>query len=89
MEARSPQVKNELAVRLKRIEGQVRGVQRMIEEDRDCAEILQQISAIRSALYQTSLMVARSYAASCLKGATAEEQDAVLDALLAALGKLE
>ncbi len=87
MEARSPQTKNELVTRLKRIEGQVRGVQRMVEEDRDCAEILQQISAIRSALYQTSLVVARSYAARCLVGA-AEEPDAALDALIAALGKL-
>jgi|YNPBryantNP2012_1023418.scaffolds.fasta_scaffold04052_4 DNA-binding FrmR family transcriptional regulator len=89
MEARSPQVKNELAMRLKRIEGQVRGVQRMVEEDRDCAEILQQISAIRAALYQASLVVARSYAARCLAAAPAEEQDAALDALIAALGKLE
>ncbi|MGC8780164.1 MAG: metal-sensitive transcriptional regulator [Anaerolineae bacterium] len=89
MEARSPQVKSELAVRLKRIEGQVRGVQRMIEEDRDCAEILQQISAIRAALHHASLVVARSYAARCLAGATAAEQDAALDALISALGKLE
>lgn len=87
MEARSPQTKNELVTRLKRIEGQVRGVQRMVEEDRDCTEILQQISAIRSALYQASLLVARAYAARCLAGA-AEEPDAALDALIAALGKL-
>ncbi|MGH8164547.1 MAG: metal-sensitive transcriptional regulator, partial [Rhodanobacteraceae bacterium] len=41
---------NKLKVRIKRIAGQVAGVQRMIEEDRYCVDILNQISAVRSAL---------------------------------------
>ena len=49
METRSPELKTELSHRLRRIEGQVRGVQRMVDEDRDCPEILQQMTAIRSA----------------------------------------
>lgn len=89
MEARTPEVKNELTVRLRRIEGQVRGVLRMIEEDRDCPEILQQMSAIRAALYQASLVTARAYAARCLEGAGAGDYEGTLNTLIAALGKLE
>lgn len=42
--------KRDYLVALRRIEGQVRGLQRMIEEDRDCKEIISQIAAVRSAL---------------------------------------
>ena len=54
-------------VRLRRIEGQVRGVQRMVDEERDCPDILQQMAAIRSAMHQASLVLARAYAARCLR----------------------
>ena len=56
MELRSPEVQADLTVRLKRIEGQVRGVQKMVEEERDCSDILQQMTAIRSAMHQASLI---------------------------------
>ncbi len=63
----SPKVsKEDLTKRLRRIEGQVRGVAKMVEEDRDCREIIQQLAAIRSATNQVSLMVARAYASQCL-----------------------
>ena len=89
METRSPETKSELTVRLRRIEGQVRGVLRMVEEDRDCPDILQQMSAIRSALHQSSLVMARAYAIRCLQGAGRRRPDAVIDTLIATLGKLE
>lgn len=89
METRAPKVKNDLIVRLRRIEGQVRGVLRMVEEDRDCEEILQQIRAIYAALRQTSLVAARAYAARCLEDAGAGDYETTLNALIAALSKLE
>jgi DNA-binding FrmR family transcriptional regulator len=58
--------RKQLIKRLQRIEGQVRGVQRMIEEDRDCQEILTQLAAIRGAAHQVSVMVATQYALNCL-----------------------
>jgi DNA-binding FrmR family transcriptional regulator len=64
----SPKVREDALRRLRRIEGQARGVQRMIDEHRDCHEILHQLTAIRSAAYQVSLVLARDYAAQCLKG---------------------
>jgi DNA-binding FrmR family transcriptional regulator len=48
MKVEGAATKEELQKRLKRIEGQVRGVQRMLDEDRDCHEIVQQLAAIRS-----------------------------------------
>ena len=81
--------KTDLVNRLKRAEGQMRGVQRMIEDGRDCEAILQQLTAVRSALHTASLALARAYATQCL----VEADDAVtttqmIDALMGALGKL-
>ena len=58
--------REQLIKRLQRLEGQVRGVQRMIEEDRDCQDILTQLAAIRGAAHQVSVMVATQYALNCL-----------------------
>ncbi len=66
MRVTDPKVKDDLLKRLRRIEGQVRGIQRMIEDERDCHEILQQLSAVRSASYYTSVTLVRAYAKQCL-----------------------
>ena len=89
MELRSPEVQADLTVRLKRIEGQVRGVQKMVEDERDCSDILQQMTAIRSAMHQASLILARAYASRCLMEPTRGDMDAMLDQLMATLRKLE
>jgi len=83
------QDKATLLNRLKRAEGQMRGVQRMIEEGRDCESILQQLTAVRSAVHTASLALARAYATQCL----VEADDTlppkqVIDSLMTALGKL-
>ena len=51
--------------RLRRIEGQVRGLQRMIEEGRDCHDILTQLSGVRSALDAAGDVVLEQYASGC------------------------
>jgi DNA-binding FrmR family transcriptional regulator len=58
--------KNKLIKRLRRIEGQVRGIQTMLEEERDCREIMQQLSAVASAIKSTSRTFFQNYAAMCL-----------------------
>jgi len=55
--------------RLKRIEGQVRGIIRMLEEDRYCIEVLQQIQAVRAALGKVEGLVLKGHAASCVEEA--------------------
>jgi DNA-binding FrmR family transcriptional regulator len=56
----------EITNRLKRVEGQVRGLQRMVEEDRDCEAILTQLMAIRSALDKVGLLIADSFVQECV-----------------------
>ena len=89
MEPGSPEVKAEIITRLRRIEGQVRGVQRMIETDRECPDVLQQMAAIRSAVQQASLLLARAYVASCMRQLATEDTEVALDRLMSALGRLD
>ncbi len=61
----NPEVKEQINKRLSRIEGQLRGVQKMIDENRDCREILQQLIAIRSAVQSASLNFMQDVASDC------------------------
>ena len=60
------ETKENLVNRLKRVEGQVRGVAEMLQEERDCREIMQQLAAAHSALQATSRLFFRDYAAACM-----------------------
>ena len=62
--------------RLSRIEGQVRGVHRMIEEERYCIDVLQQIQAIQSALGKVEDAVLKDHAATCIESAIASGNEA-------------
>lgn len=66
MKLQNPESKKNLITRLRRIEGQVRGVQSMVDNERDCAEILQQLSSIRSAVQSASMDFLQEYATNCL-----------------------
>jgi CsoR family transcriptional regulator, copper-sensing transcriptional repressor len=57
--------------RLKRIEGQVRGLSRMVEEDRYCIDVVTQISAVRAALRAVEEEILRDHAATCVEHAIA------------------
>jgi DNA-binding FrmR family transcriptional regulator len=63
----SEQVQKEMLARMRRIEGQARGVQRMIAEDRDCLEILTQLASLRSAAYSASVAMTQNFAVQCLR----------------------
>jgi len=67
MQEISPSVRRDIRNRLSRIEGQARGVQRMLDEGRSCQEILQQLMAIRSAAHQISLILVQNHALECLR----------------------
>lgn len=89
MELQSPEVKADLIARLHRIEGQVRGVEKMVQDERECGAILQQMAAIRSAMHHASLVLARAYAERCMLEPAQGDVDAVLDQLMATFKKLE
>ncbi len=68
-------VVHDLLARLRRIEGQARGVQRMIEDGRDCTEIVRQVSAMRAALAKVAMGVVSENLEECLRrGLTPEEE---------------
>lgn len=82
--------KEQLLGRLARIEGQIRGVSRMVEEDRYCIEVLTQISAARAALEQVSLGLLDEHARHCMLGegdAPADPSEQVQE-LMGAVGRL-
>ena len=81
------EIKSDLVVRLRRVEGQVRGVQRMLENDRGCHEVLQQLSAVRAALQNASLIFARRYALQCLQRTDEVTNEELIEQLLAVLSK--
>ena len=66
MQITDEEARRSLQSRLRRIEGQVRGVQKMIDEGRDCREILQQLAAVRSAAHSAMLLTMQSYISECL-----------------------
>ena len=68
--------KDKYLKRLKRIEGQARGISRMIEEERYCIDILHQIQAIRSALGKVETQVLKDHAACCVAEAIASGDEA-------------
>jgi len=80
--------KEQLAQRLARIEGQVRGIQRMVDEDRYCIDILTQISAIQAALDKVALGLLDDHARSCVLGAEDDKKADRTDELMAAVGRL-
>jgi CsoR family transcriptional regulator, copper-sensing transcriptional repressor len=66
MKIHNSQAKEVLISRLRKIEGQVHGVQQMLEDERDCKEIMQQMAAIRSAVQSYNRTFLQEYAAECL-----------------------
>jgi DNA-binding FrmR family transcriptional regulator len=81
--------KDQLLNRLRRIEGQVRGVERMVEEDRYCIDVLTQISAAQAALDKVALGLLDDHAHHCVMEASTEhDRDAKTDELMAAVGRL-
>ena len=73
--------------RLRRIEGQVRGIERMVEDDRYCIDILTQISAVQAALDKVALGLLDDHARHCVIGSGDQAADRT-DELMAAVGRL-
>jgi DNA-binding FrmR family transcriptional regulator len=82
------QDKDRLLTRLRRIEGQTRGIQAMIEEDRWCPDVLQQIAAATAALDKVALSLAEGHVQHCMaEGADGRRQEMTAE-LMQALARL-
>jgi DNA-binding FrmR family transcriptional regulator len=84
--------KHTVTARLKRIEGQVRGVLRMVEEDRYCVDLLTQIGAVRAALHKVEEQILRDHVSHCVAGAFADgdpvEQRHKVEELVETIGRM-
>jgi CsoR family transcriptional regulator, copper-sensing transcriptional repressor len=80
--------KDQLLKRLRRIEGQVRGVQGMVEDDRYCIDILTQIAAVQAALDKVALGLLDDHARHCVIDGPDGEKDERTEQLMSAVGRL-
>jgi DNA-binding FrmR family transcriptional regulator len=80
--------KDDLLARLVRVKGQVGGIERMVEQDRYCIDVLTQISAIQAALDKVALGLLDGHARTCVIGAQADQQEERAAELMAAVGRL-
>lgn len=92
MSTMQTETKKSVATRLGRIEGQVRGIARMVEDDRYCIDVLTQLSAVRAALAKVEEEVLRDHVEHCvshaMSGGTPADRQQKVDELLAVIGKL-
>jgi CsoR family transcriptional regulator, copper-sensing transcriptional repressor len=82
--------REDLLTRLRRIEGQTRGIQGMVEDDRWCPDILQQIAAVRAALDKVALGLTQGHVEHCMAqgGDDAQRRAEMTEELMQALGRL-
>jgi len=80
--------KDQLQARLRRIEGQIRGVQGMVAEERYCIDVLTQIAAIQAALDKVALGLLDGHAHTCVIGAEHGQQEQRTDEMMAAIARL-
>ncbi len=82
--------KDQLRARLARIEGQVRGVSKMVDDDRYCIDVLTQINAVRAALDNVALGLLDGHVRHCLVGGHGgpETPEAQADELMTAVGRM-
>jgi DNA-binding FrmR family transcriptional regulator len=84
--------KQSVSARLKRIEGQVGGLLRMVEQDRYCVDVLTQINAVRAALHKVEAEILRDHVSHCVVGAFASgdavEQQHKVEELVDTIGRM-
>ena len=82
--------KDQLLKRLRRIEGQVRGIQKMVDEDRYCIDVLQQMSAAQAALDKVALGLLTDHVNHCMAAGAADEErlQEMTDEMMGAVGRL-
>ena len=80
--------KEQVLNRLRRISGQVGGVEKMVAEERYCIDILTQVSAIQAALDKVSLALLDDHARHCVVGATEANRDQMTEEMMGAVGRL-
>ena len=86
-----PELRGKVEQRLRRVAGQVAGIQRMVDDDRYCVDLLLQVAAVRAALDQVGKLVLANHVETCVAEAfasgTARERRRKMDELLEVFGR--
>lgn len=80
--------KDGLLNRLRRVSGQVGGLERMVEDERYCIDILTQVAAAQAALDRVAVELLHDHARHCVVGATKENRDEMTEEMMGAVGRL-
>ncbi|MBE6411586.1 MAG: metal-sensitive transcriptional regulator [Opitutales bacterium] len=88
MHCRKAEDKKKLTTRLRRIEGQIRGIEKMIDLDKDCIEIVRQINSASSALHSVWAEVVSAHMKHCIKDALKRGDEKLIDELANHLKKV-
>jgi DNA-binding FrmR family transcriptional regulator len=80
--------KDDLLRRLRRISGQIGGLERMVDEERYCIDILTQVSAVQAALDKVALGLLDDHARHCVVGASEADRDERTEEMMGAVGRL-
>jgi len=84
----NPKPKTDILNRLNRIEGQVKGIKRMIEEEKTCADVLTQVAAVRAAINKVGGLILEKHSKECMNNSlTSENKQQELDELLNTIQK--
>ena len=79
--------KDDILKRLKRVEGQVRGIIRMVEEEKGCIDIITQVTAAKSALNMAGSLILKKYCKDCICTAVENKENAAIEELLQIIEK--
>lgn len=83
----SQQTRTDLIKRLKRIEGQVKGLQRMLQEEKCCTDVLIQVAAVRAAINKVGILIFEEHSRSCLQEAWEKEDQQALENMIDVLNR--
>jgi CsoR family transcriptional regulator, copper-sensing transcriptional repressor len=82
MDEKSLKASSNILKRLRRIEGQVKGIQKMVEEDKLCGDILTQVSAVRAAINKVGGLILEQYSTTCISNVvSSEDKEKAIDML--------
>ena len=80
--------KEDLIRRLKKIEGQVKGIQRMVDADKYCVDVLIQVAAVRAAINRVGTIIFEHHSRECMRDAVeSSDQEAAIEELVGVLSK--
>lgn len=85
--------KEEVGARLRRVAGQIQGLERMVEEERYCIDLLTQLLAVRGALQEVALILLRGHLRTCvtrvIRSGRPAERERAIEEIISALGRVE